>query len=123
MCILIQDEITIRIGALGDLFFKKGNYLYIGSAMGHSGSSTLINRVKRHVSLSSSKKVHWHIDYLIENANSVITRVFLIPSNQRLECQIFQELSNLSDGIVKNFGSSDCKCKSHLLYFKEVMPL
>jgi Uri superfamily endonuclease len=90
--------------------------------MGHYGSSTLINRVKRHVSLSSSKKVHWHIDYLLENENSLITRVFLIPSNQKLECEISQELSNLSDGNIKDFGSSDCMCKSHLLYFRDFIP-
>ena len=90
--------------------------------MGRSGSSTLINRVKRHVSLSSSKKVHWHIDYLIENENSLITRVFLIPSKQKLECLIAQELSYISDDFIKNFGSSDCYCNSHLLYFKEELP-
>ena len=123
MCILIQDEITIRIGALGDLFFAKGYYLYIGSAMGHSGSSTLINRVKRHISPSSSKKLHWHIDYLIGSENSLVTRVFLIPSKQRLECLIAQELYTILDGSIKDFGSSDCKCKSHLLYFREAIPI
>jgi Uri superfamily endonuclease len=91
--------------------------------MGRSGSSTLNNRVKRHVSLSSTKKIHWHIDYLLENENSLITRVFLIPSNQKLECKISQELFNLSNSNIKSFGSSDCNCKSHLLYFRDFMPL
>jgi len=87
--------------------------------MGRSGSSTLINRVKRHVSLSSSKKIHWHIDYLLDDKNSVIIFIYLIPSNQRLECEIAKEISNISDDFIKKFGSSDCQCISHLFYFKD----
>lgn len=87
--------------------------------MGHSGSSTLVNRAKRHVSLSSSKKVHWHVDYLVDNANSLITRIYLIPLNQRFECEVAKEISIISDGSIKNFGSSDCSCDSHLFYFRE----
>ena len=119
MCILIQDEIAINVGALGDLIFEKGHYLYVGSAMGHSGSSTLLNRVKRHTSPSSSKNIHWHIDYLLNNTNSLITLIYLIPSSQRLECEIARTISNISQDSIKNFGSSDCDCYSHLFYFKE----
>jgi len=119
LCILVQDEITINVGALGDLLFEKGYYLYIGSAMGHSGSSTLLNRVKRHISPSSHKKVHWHIDYLLKNTNNLITLIYLIPSSQRLECEIARAISIISESSIKNFGSSDCDCDSHLFYFKK----
>ena len=88
--------------------------------MGDSGSSTLINRVKRHVSPPSSKKVHWHIDYLLRDTNSLITLLYLIPSSQRLECEIARAISDISEGFIKNFGSSDCNCISHLFYFEKL---
>ena len=97
--------------------FKKGFYLYVGSAMGKIGSSTLLNRVKRHVRPFSEKKKHWHIDYLLENESAKIIQIFLIPSTDRIECLISEELNKHCDGFVKKFGSSDCNCVSHLYFF------
>jgi len=116
--IYIKTNIDIIIGALGNISFFKGDYLYIGSAMAAKGSSTLINRVKRHTLPSDSKKKHWHIDYFLENKEAILTKIYLIPSSVRLECIFAQELLALSDGFIKDFGSSDCNCKSHLVYFK-----
>ncbi len=114
----ILKDIDIEIGSLGLITFKKGDYLYIGSAMGETGSSTLINRVKRHLKPSHLKKIHWHIDYLLEDGNVVLYKIYLIPCSFKLECIIAQELLNISDDYVNKFGSSDCRCKSHLVYFK-----
>jgi len=113
----IPEEQNISIGSLGIITFKKGNYYYVGSAMGNSGSATLINRVKRHASLPEEKALRWHIDYLLENENSFLTKIYMVPSSHKLECQLAQELLNISDDYIKNFGSSDCKCVSHLLFF------
>ncbi len=113
----------IRIGALGKIFFSNGYYCYIGSGMGNIGSSTLLNRVKRHILNQSEKKIHWHIDYMLADTASIITKIYLIPSIERLECIIAQELSNYSDDFIKNFGSSDCNCESHLFYFKNFTKL
>jgi len=117
--ISIIENTEINIGSLGPILFKAGFYLYIGSAMGSSGSATLVNRVKRHISLDN-KKFHWHIDYLLENEKSILIKIILIPSSYRLECLIAQELLDTSDGYIKNFGSSDCLCESHLIYFKKI---
>ncbi|MFW9988019.1 MAG: DUF123 domain-containing protein [Candidatus Odinarchaeota archaeon] len=113
----------IKIGALGNIFFPKGYYCYVGSGMGNIGSSTLLNRVKRHLQSSSEKKIHWHIDYLLADTGSIITKIYLIPSIEQLECTVAQELSNCSDDFIENFGSSDCNCKSHLFYFKNITKL
>ena len=118
-----STNIKLKIGALGEILFEEGYYFYVGSAMGNSGSSTLINRVKRHVSPSKNKKTHWHIDYLLDNKKIFIHHLFLIPSSQNMECTIANELFNVSDGYINKFGSSDCKCKSHLLYFKNLPSL
>jgi len=118
LIIFLKENSKIEIGSLGKIYFSKGYYLYVGSAMGNSGSVTLINRVKRHLLNSKSKKLHWHIDYFLDNSNTIIKKLYLIPSLQPYECIIAQEILVLSDSYIRNFGSSDCQCKSHLLYFK-----
>lgn len=50
LVVFVQKNVDLIIGALGKITFRKGFYLYVGSAMGHSGATTLINRVKRHTS-------------------------------------------------------------------------
>ncbi|MFX1500047.1 MAG: DUF123 domain-containing protein [Promethearchaeota archaeon] len=107
----------IRIGALGNIFFSEGYYFYVGSGMGTIGSSTLLNRVKRHLLNHKEKSIHWHIDYLLADNMSFITKIYLIPSITPLECKIAKELTNYSDDIIDHFGSSDCSCRSHLIYF------
>ena len=86
--------------------------------MSLKGSTTLINRVKRHILPSEKKKIHWHIDYLLEHELSYIHKIYLYPSSQRLECILAQELFIRSDGFIEKFGCSDCKCESHLLFFE-----
>lgn len=117
LVILVDDELNIPIAKLGNLIFKKGIYCYIGSAMGKIGSSTLENRIKRHIRFPQQKNKHWHIDYLLENKKVSLFKLFLIPHTQKLECMLAQEFLSISDGYVERFGSSDCLCKSHLTYF------
>ena len=119
LVIHIPEIIEITIGALDNVLFDEGFYLYIGSAMGGYGSNTLENRVKRHISPSNNKKTHWHIDYLLAHERSIITQLYLIPSLFRLECIIAKEIMDFSDDIIEDFGSSDCKCNSHLYYFQQ----
>lgn len=116
----LGEDISIIIGSLGKIHFSEGCYLYVGSAMGEYGSSTLINRVKRHLLPFSGKKAHWHIDHLLNNKNSLINRIFMIPSLRRLECIIACEISEVCDSIIPNFGSSDCNCISHLFFFQDL---
>lgn len=120
LVILVDDELNIPIAKLGNLIFKKGIYCYIGSAMGKIGSSTLENRIKRHIRFPQQKNKHWHIDYLLENKKVSLFKLFLIPHTQKLECMLAQEFLSISDGYVERFGSSDCLCKSHLTYFKHL---
>ncbi|MCX8056659.1 MAG: DNA/RNA nuclease SfsA [Ignavibacteria bacterium] len=100
----------IKIGNLGELEFKKGYYCYVGSAVQH-----LKKRVERHK--RKLKKLHWHIDYLLTKTK--IHKTLEIRSSDKIECELANELKIISDGFVKNFGSSDCKCSSHLFYFHD----
>lgn len=110
-CLIVElnEDSEIQIGKkLGKIKFKKGYYVYVGSAM-----NSLESRISRH--LSEDKKMHWHIDYLLKQAE--ITDVIYNESTKKIECDLSQFLSRKTDGI-KCFGCSDCECESHLYYFK-----
>ena len=117
LVIHLRKNSKIRVGSLGYILFNKGFYFYVGSAMGTANSSTLINRVKRHIS-TNNKNLHWHIDYLLAHINSIINHLYLIPTTERWECTIANELMGITNGYIKDFGSSDCNCISHLFYTK-----
>ena len=119
LCIFLPNETRIRIGSLGLLAFPKGYFLYIGSAMGGNSSTSLENRAKRHISESHHKKLFWHIDYLLASDISVMIKIYLIPSLNRLECVLAGEIMSFCDNYIKGFGSSDCSCFSHLMYLKD----
>ena len=95
-----------------------GYYCYIGSAL----KGRLITRVRRHISPASSKKIHWHIDYLLTISDIKIIKLILNPSSFREECALAQTIKKLSTDEVLGFGSSDCNCNSHLFYFGENEP-
>jgi Uri superfamily endonuclease len=119
LVLYLSENVNIPIGALGEIDFVKGHYLYIGSAMAKKGSNTLENRIKRHILEPNNKKLFWHIDYLLKNKICLITKIYLIPTIIRLECIISKEILKVSDNYIKDFGSSDCHCISHLYYFKK----
>lgn len=104
-----RDE-AIRVGSLGTLLFKKGFYLYVGSAL-----SGLESRINRH--LSSSKRLRWHIDYLTALYKPKL--IIYAETSERIECLISTKLRESLSG-VDGFGSSDCKCRTHLYYFKDL---
>ena len=104
MVIQLNQDTTIKIGALGQVPFRKGIYYYIGSAMGATGSSTLINRVKRHISDSSKKKIHWHVDYFLHNKNTQVIKIKLIPSSKKIECIVAQEIKSISKEMLETLA-------------------
>ncbi len=99
----------MKVGALGKLKFPKGHYAYVGSAL-----NNLEKRVERH--LRKEKKIKWHIDYLLRKGK--VKEVYYKKGNQREECKIARKLAKKFNSI-KNFGSSDCQCSSHLFYSKD----
>ena len=104
----LNENIEIEIGKLGKFTFPMGNYIYTGSA-----KKNIDERIKRHQSSSSDKKLHWHIDYLLNDKNAKITEV---QKFDKEECALNQK--TCGEIIIAGFGSSDCKnkCKSHLKY-------
>lgn len=114
---------NITIGKLGKFRFNTGYYIYIGSAMGPGG---IRSRVNRHIKRKKAKR--WHIDFL--RASAELIEIVCSYGTDREEClwaSGFHESVKYYSYPVKGFGSSDCKCCSHLIYspkkpsFKDLM--
>jgi len=108
--IRVHGNVRIVAGALGSCNFPAGHYVYTGSAR-----RNLEARIARH--LSASKKLRWHIDYLLAHPDVEILRV---ETSATPECRWNQQL----EGSIPapGFGASDCRrqCGSHLKYIGPV---
>lgn len=109
LVIKLKKDMFIKTGRLGKIFFRKGFYVYVGSAM-----NNLEQRINRH--LRRNKKTHWHIDYLLRHGE--IKHVFYRESSKKEECNIANKLMKVLS-MIPGFGCSDCSCKSHLFFGDE----
>lgn len=124
----------------------RGEYLYVGSALAERGSTTLARRLVRHATrsdgrpahglrkpmqryfqhalmveigeiLNSAKRLHWHVDYLLDHADVELIGVYAVRSPAQIEGKLANLLeSDLSTSIVeKGLGASDIPGNTHLL--------
>jgi sugar fermentation stimulation protein A len=107
----LPEARDIVTGALGPIHFKPGWYVYAGSAR-----KNLSQRIGRHLRKVRKQK-HWHLDYLSPAARTI--KGFPIMSYQNLECNLARALKAIGGEAVPGFGSSDCRCGSHLYYFTD----
>ena len=100
------------IGRLGVLPIRRGYYVYVGSAFGPGG---VYARVARHV--SHSPRRHWHVDYLWPALQ--IVEVWYSHDPVLREHQWARALRAMGSSIpLLHFGASDCRCESHLTFFR-----
>ena len=81
-------------------------------------------RVARHLDVSTGRnKTHkWHIDYLSSVAQ--IIGISKIVTSDRIECEMARNLAlNPVLTGVTGFGSSDCRCSTHLFYARHLHDL
>jgi Uri superfamily endonuclease len=109
--VLSTPGARIRVGALGDLSFQSGWYVYVGSALGPGG----LSRASRHIRFSRSPGTpRWHIDYLLATPAFALVSVICAWTAERAECLLAGALKGRG---IPGFGCSDCSCASHLLYY------
>lgn len=117
-CLVIDvpTSVTLRVGSLGRILFRAGTYVYVGSALGG-----IEQRVRRH--RTRQKKLRWHIDYLLSKAQ-ILTTVCLSSLSKDMECRVAAILLGLEGATtpVARFGSSDCRCPAHLVFFGDLDP-
>ena len=112
LLIHVSEDLEIKIGQLGEVFFKEGDYIYIGSA-----KAWLEARLQRY--LRKEKRIFWHIDYLLRSEKTKILRIWII--DKKVECknaEVFCQ-NPATEIIKKGFGSSDCRCLTHLFFVKD----
>lgn len=107
---------TISAGALGALEMRGGYYAYVGRAR-----RGLPARLARHAR-REGKRLHWHIDYLLEAAT--LQEIWVFPLGIG-ECELAARLEEggaSREGLL-GFGASDCRCAGHLLYMGKRKPV
>ncbi|UCE90843.1 MAG: GIY-YIG nuclease family protein [Methanobacteriota archaeon] len=111
LVLLLERNLSVRVGALGAFTFPSGVYVYVGSAQ-----AGVEQRIARHLRRGRHKR--WHIDYLLDDAE-VMSTIGVATDRKEDECEIAQTLLR-SEGaavVAPGFGSSDCRCRSHLIFF------
>ncbi len=115
--IRLHDACDVSFGRFNQglpVSLPAGDYVYVGSAMGKRGSSTLSNRLLRHArrtgsnqpqpiytdlqafvsdigwpsppaSTTRSKTLRWHVDYLLERPEAELTQIAIICCQDRIE--------------------------------------
>ena len=98
----------------GDASGAAGLLRLRGHAFGPGG---LARRVGRHA--MAEKKRRWHIDYL--TAMATLDEVWYTTDKVHRECPWADALREIRGATVplERFGSSDCRCRSHLVFFQK----
>jgi len=111
-CLVFNNpSCTVRVGALGEVAFRKGWHIYVGSALGSGG----LARLERHIALSRDKDKYpkWHVDWLSTNPLFSLRYTVHAVTGERQECRLAGALGGEN---IPRFGCSDCVCPSHLFY-------
>jgi Uri superfamily endonuclease len=132
------------------LELQPGHYVYVGSALGGAkGRFPLASRLLRHASRSEgrdahairttlldlfmswgyrqpgsqgTKKLHWHIDYLLDRKEAEIQHAFIFPGASRLEPQLAELLAAMPETapIADRLGAQDAASGTHLFRVGDV---
>jgi sugar fermentation stimulation protein A len=110
LIVRLRRDWRLKAGSLGEIPLESGWYVYAGS-----GKRNLSARIARHH--RKRKKLHWHIDFLLDRVNAGDITSLPVRSRHDLECALAGEVAALADGSTPGFGCSDCSCSSHLFRF------
>jgi Uri superfamily endonuclease len=93
---------------------QPGFYVYIGSALGPGGVRA---RLAHH--MRPAERPHWHIDYL--RFHTTLEEIWFCYDPKSREHDWAIRLAGLPGASMPlaGFGSSDCECESHLLFFEK----
>ena len=110
--IYLKRKRQIRVGALGNFVFKRGYYVYTGSA-----KRNLQARLTRHC--RKDKPSRWHIDYMTNLPDADVVGCYRLVGD---ECALNQKCPGSIP--VPGFGASDCQagCGAHLKYLGPKLP-
>jgi Uri superfamily endonuclease/ribosomal protein S18 acetylase RimI-like enzyme len=112
----LDQDVSVRVGARGEVSFAAGRYGYTGSAR-----SGIRARVARH--LRGGGALRWHLDYLLPHGR--VVHVEAHPTPDMTECALNAQGATTPEASfpAPGFGSSDCRCRSHLVRVPRWMPV
>jgi Uri superfamily endonuclease len=146
----LNSEITLAFGRFrggAGFTLPAGGYVYIGSALNPRGG--LASRLLRHATRAGgpphpirerllehfrasglgppdlhpprTKKLHWHVDYLLEQTNAELVGVYVIRVPARWEGAVAQWVAAdpATNIIVPGLGANDVRGGTHLLQVLE----
>jgi Uri superfamily endonuclease len=104
---------AVRIGRLGSIRLPPGWYVYVGSAFGPGGLRARIGHHRKRAA-----HPHWHIDYLRRYTR--LESVWYCCGVRR-EHEWAARIGAMPGAaiVLRGFGSSDCRCATHLYWFAE----
>ncbi|WP_164926813.1 GIY-YIG nuclease family protein [Chlorobaculum tepidum] len=135
------------------LELQPSHYLYVGSALGSAkGRFPLASRLLRHASRSDSKpphairsallelfmswgyrapasrgdkKLHWHIDFLLDREEAELAHVFIFPGAERIEARLAATLAAMPETtpVADRLGAQDAAAGTHLFRIDKLEPL
>lgn len=102
---------TVRVGRVGTIRVSPGWYVYVGSAFGPGG---LQARIGHHA--VRAVRPHWHIDYLRHHTR-LESVCYCCGVRREHEWAARVKSMATADVVLPGFGSSDCRCATHLFRF------
>ena len=108
----LRSLFRLSVGKLGIFSFPAGWYAYTGSALGPGG---LPARIRHHLRITA--RPHWHMDYL--RPRGYIREIWYDQGpcyDEHRWAACLQSMPR-SVTVVPRFGSSDCRCETHLVHF------
>lgn len=115
LVLYVASGTRLQIGARGSLTARRGYYVYVGRA-----KRKLAGRLRSHA-FAGGRDPRWHIDHLLRVARPV--EVWVLPMVME-ECALADLLVSQGGArpSLKGFGSSDCRCSGHLVFFGKHRP-
>ena len=143
--IALSQTVTLTFGRFqqGRHFtLPASHYLYVGSALGQRGATTLAGRLLRHATrtvdqpphvirpalqyalqqvglaakLPRQKRCHWHVDYLLDQPAAQLTQIYALRTAQPLEATMAAQLAAdpATRLVAAGLGASDHPNATHL---------
>ncbi len=144
--IAVSAPLAVTFGRFAggrEILLPAGDYLYVGSAMGQRGATTLAGRLLRHATrsgaqpdhairaplfyqlqraamqpkLPTSKCCHWHIDYLLDQRVAALHHIYALRTAARVEAAVAHWLmaEAVTAAFAPGLGASDDRGATHLL--------
>jgi len=69
--------------------------------------------------LRAEKRLHWHVDYLLNARRARVVEVWTLKGAARRECDWARAAMQLPGAVIvaPRLGASDCRCAAHLVGF------